>query len=151
MRKDRVDDYVVFFILFRKVRADLHVRAFDFEVHRLAKIVQQPRAFRQIYVYAEFGRHRAGKVRHLKRVPQHVLPVTRSEFQTAEQLDDFGMQAEQTAFEHCVFSVLLDLRVEFFFDFLHRLFYSRGVNASVRDEFFERDAGYFPSHRVETR
>lgn len=46
-----------------------------------------------------------------------------------------GMQAEQTAFEHCVFSVLLDLRVEFFFDFLHRLFYSRGVNASVRDEF----------------
>ena len=70
------------------------MRTFDFEVYRFTDVVEQTSAFGEVYVYPEFGSHKTREMSDFERVLQYVLTVTRSEFKSAEQFDEFGMNTE---------------------------------------------------------
>ena len=148
VRHNRIDDVIALFILFGDVRTDLDMRAFLFVIDCLAYIMQQSRALCKVDVQTEFCRHHAGKLRHFDGMFIHVLAVTRAVFQSAEQLDQFRMKPENTDLEHSGFAVFLDLLVEFLFDFFDRLFDPCGMNPSVADQFFKRNARNFSADGI---
>ena len=151
VRLDAVDDVSVLPVFFGEVHADLNVRALHLVIDSLADIVQQSAALGEVYIHAQFRRHDAGKVGNLDGMFQHVLPVAGAEFQPSQQFDEFGVQAEDAAFEHRALSRVFDLLVEFLSNLLHRLLDAGGVDSAVLNELFERHAGDLPSHGVKTR
>ena len=67
-------------------------RAFDLVRQRLADVVHQRRAARELLVEAELGGHHAGEEPRLDRVQPLVLRVARAEVERADELDDLGMR-----------------------------------------------------------
>ena len=61
------------------------------------------------------------------------------------------MQPEDAHFEHGVLARSFDLLIDLFGDLFHRLLNAGGVDAAVRDEALEREAGDLPSDGVEAR
>ncbi len=66
--------------------------ALNFVVDRLADIVQETGALGQGNVHAELSGEQAGDLGDLDGVVEHVLTVARAESQTAEELDEIGLQ-----------------------------------------------------------
>ena len=89
-------------------------------------------------------------LRDLYGVLVHVLPVTRPVFEPAEQLDKFGMDAEDADLEHRRFAVFLDLLIEFLSDLFHRFLDAGGMDAAVVDQLFKGEPGDFPADGVKT-
>ena len=67
------------------------------------------------------------------------------------ELDELGMQPEDAHFEHGVLARGFDLLIDLFGDLFHRLLDAGGVDAAVRNEALEREAGDLPSDGIEAR
>ena len=92
VRADRVRDELGLAEPARDVGADHGVAALDLVGQRLADVVHQRRAARELLVEAELGGHHAGEEARLDRVQPLVLRVARAEVERADQLDDLGMR-----------------------------------------------------------
>ena len=81
---------------------------------------------------------------------QNVLAVTRTVFQTAEELDQFGMEAVDPRLERRLFAGVFNDLV----DFLRRLFDGlldpRRMDTAVLDQFFKGDARDLAADRIES-
>ena len=77
---------VAFIVFLGKIRADVHVRAFDLVVDGLADVVQQAGALGQRDVHAQLGGHHAGTGAETSmRMLQHVLAVAGAVAHAAQQ------------------------------------------------------------------
>ena len=61
------------------------------------------------------------------------------------------MEAVDANFEYGGFARFANGRVDLFARFFHHLFDARGVDASVENQFLERDACHFAADRIESR
>ena len=148
---DGVDDFLGLLILAGDVDADGHVAALDLVVDGLADIVQEAGALGGGHVDAELGSEQAGNVRNLDGVVEHILAVTGAVLHAAEQLDELGMQAVDVCLENGALALGLDGGVDLLLGLGDHFLDAGGVDASVLNELFERDARDFAPHGVEAR
>ena len=134
-----------------EVRADDGMRPFDLVVDGLAKIMQESGAFGGDRIESELACDGTGKRRDLERMLQDVLSVRGAVLETAERLDDVGMQVVNAHVESSLLAGLLHLLVDVTRRLLEHLLDAGGMDAAVGDEVLERDAGGLATYRVEAR
>ena len=125
--------------------------AFDRLVHTLADIMEEAGPLCQCRIEAEFAGHHAREEGDLHAVLQHVLSVTRPILHTAEKSENLAMRAMEAHFQERVFARLENLLLQFIPHLFHDLFDPGGVDASVSDQSFERDACHLAPERIECR
>ena len=138
MRGDGIDDLRRFTVLARQLRADDRVRTFDFMIHGLADIVQQRGPARLFFIQTQLRRHRTANERRFDGMEQHVLRVTVTILEPAQELDDLRMNAVNTDIENRLLTGLANRLVELLLRFAHDFFDTAGMNAAVGDQFFQR-------------
>ena len=143
------DDRLAFAVLAQKIDADLEVRALHFAIDRLADVVQERRAHRDVRVEADFPRHDAGEAGDFRRMVQHVLPVAGAEFQPAHEPQDLRMEIVEPELERHRGAFLAHRLVGFVLDLLHDLFDARRVDASIGDEALDGLLGDLAPVRIE--
>ena len=104
VRLDGVNHFRVFLEFFGDVNADGDMRALDLMVNGFADVVQQAGALCQRRIDAQLRRHVAGQMRHFDGMAQNVLPIARPEAETAEDLDELGVNAVNTRFKNGAFA-----------------------------------------------
>ena len=149
VRFNRVDDAGRFLVLLGEVYTDLDMAALDLVVDRLADIMQQAGAAGGDRIEPKLARHHAGDMRDLDRVHQHVLTIAGTVTQTAENLDEFGVDAMYAGFKRGAFAFgfddLIDLAAGLFNHFLN----AGGMDPSIHNQLFERQTRDLASYRVE--
>ena len=81
---------------------------------------------------------------------KHVLTVTRTEFQPAEQLDELRMKPEYARVKTRTVSGFLDGHLHLLLYLLSHLLYPRRMNTTVCYELLYSYTGYLPPHRIKT-
>src|SRR5262245_3261153 len=137
-------------VLAEEVDAELQVRALHFAIDRLADVVDERGADRDVRVEADLLRHDAGEARDFGGVREHVLAVAGAELQAAHQPQDVGMQIVQPELEGDRGAFLAHLLVGFVLHLLHDLLDAGRVNAAVGDEPLDRLLGDLAAVRIET-
>ena len=129
--------------------ADQRVAALHLMGERLADVVQHRAPLEQQRVHPQLAGHHAGDVRRLDQVPEHVLPVGGAVAQAAQQVDEFRVHLGDAQLDQRVFAgplaQLLDLGLTALVSVLDPL----RVDAPVRDETFQREAGDLAPYRIE--
>ena len=135
--------------LARHRRTDGGVRALDLLVDRLADVVQQAGAARQLDVEPELAGHDAGEEADLDRVRQQVLRVRRAELEPADRAHQLGMHLVQAEVEHRLLAGVLTVRLDLVGALGHDLLDARGMDAPVGDEPRQRQLGDLAPQRIE--
>src|SRR3989344_1845722 len=130
---------------------NLHMRAGDFMIHRLANIVEKGGSFGYCGIGTEFLSEHARDMGHLNRVLEDILAVACAEMKPAENCDNTGIQIVYSAFVDRFLSFFLDNFVYFLLGVLYRFFYFCRLNSSVHDKALKSDSGYLPSDRIKRR
>ncbi len=117
----------------------------------LAQVVKQARALRHIGIEAELARQERGEEGRLDRMVQNVLVVGKPVAQSAEQLDDLGMEAVDVELVDGVLPGLRRHELDFVLGPLDRLFDAGGVDAAVLNECLEGDPCDLAAHGIEGR
>ena len=105
-----------------------------------------------IYVVdAELGSEQACNVRNLDGVVEHILAVAGAVLHAAEQLDQLGMQTVDVRLENGALALGLDGGVDLLLSLGDHFLDAGGVDASVLNELFERDARDLAPHGIEAR
>src|SRR5688572_8342755 len=133
----------------QEVHADLRVTALGLVVHRLANVVQQPAAPRELPVEPELVGDRLGKVCDFQTVPQDVLPVACAVTKAAEHRDDWLGDVREVRFRHRLLADLRELIVHLLARDRDDPLDARRVDAAVLNEPLEADARDLAAHRVE--
>src|SRR6187549_1125196 len=98
--RDRLRDLGRFAVLAHELGADLGVGAFLLVIDRLADVVEQARAARQLDVGAELRGDQPGEISNLDGVEQHVLRIRLPELEPAQQLDQVGVYTVKPEVEY---------------------------------------------------
>ena len=151
MRGHRHHHRLVLAVLAQEVDADLQVRPFHLAIDRLADIVEERGADRDVGVEAHFPGHDAGEPRDLGGVGQHVLPVAGSVLQPAHQPQDLRVEVVEAELERDGRPFLAHRLVGLFLHFLDDLFDARRMNAAVGDQALDGLLGDLAAIRIETR
>ena len=117
----------------------------------LADIMQESAALGKHDITFEFCRHESRKMRHLDGVREHILPVTRTVAHAPEETHKLGMNAVDARLERRLLPRLLDALIDFASRLLNHLLDARGMNASVLNQLFERNACNLAAHGVKAR
>ena len=137
-------------VLAQEVDAELEVRALHVAVDRLADVVEERGADRDVRVEPELPcAMMPARKRDFLRVVQDVLAVAGAELQPAHQPQNFGMQVVQSELEGRGLAVLADGLVHVVLDLLDDLFDPRRMDAAVRDQPLDRLLGDFAAIRIE--
>src|SRR5690606_34564543 len=110
---NRVHDARVQPVALGELRADHGVGSFHLMVDGLAEVMEQAAGLGDHDVRAQFGGDHTGDMRGFNRVGMLVLAVAGAEFQPAQQLDNFGMQAMDAGFISRPFAFLADDLLDF--------------------------------------
>ena len=86
---------------------------FEFMVEGLSAVVEQARAFRKLHVESELAGHQTREMGNFDGMHENVLAVRRPVFQTAEELDQFGVESVDARLERRLFAGVLDDLVDF--------------------------------------
>ena len=127
------------------------MRALQVAVDRLADVVQERGARRDVAVEAELLRHDAGEERDFERVVQDVLPVARAELQPAHEAEDLRMEVVEPELERRGLAFLADRLLHLRLDLLDHLLDARRVDAAVGDEPRNRLPRDLAPERIERR
>ena len=125
--------------------------ALDLVRHRLADVMQQCRDFRDAHISANFLSNHTSHLGHLSRVLQHVLPVTRPEFQLTEQSLHFLRDADDASFAHGVLAGLLDFFIDLFFRLGDNFFNAGRVDTAIFHQHLEAQSSHLPANWIKTR
>src|SRR5690606_25017295 len=98
----------------------------------------------------QFGDEYTGDMRGFNRVRMLVLAVAGAEFQPAQQLDNFGMQAMDAGFISRPFAFLADDLLDFGAGVFDQFLDARRVDAAIHHQLGHRAFGDFTAHGVET-
>ena len=144
-----MDDRLRFLVLLGKVYADLDVAALDLMVDCLADVVQQAGAACGQGIKPQFAGHHAGDMCNLDGVLQYVLTVAGTVTQTAEDFDQFGVDAVDAGLEGGALALALDDLLDLSAGLVDHFLDAGGMDAAVHDQLFERQTRDFAAHRVE--
>ena len=133
VRLDAVHDRLRLVHAPREVGADDRVRTLDLVVDRLAEVVEQAGALRELDVDAELGGHDAGEVADLERVLEHVLAVAGAVLQAAEGADELRVQPVDSAVEGRLLAGLVDGLADELLGLVEHLLDAGRVDAPVGD------------------
>ena len=137
-------------VLARELRADGGVRALVLLIDRLADVVQQAGAARELDVEPELGRHQAGEIADLDRVQQHVLRVRRAELAAGRAArTSSGCTLVQAEIEHRLLAGLLALRLDLLSCLARRPPRCASDGCARRRRAREREPRDLAAHRVE--
>ena len=120
-------------------------------VDGLAQVVQKTGTLGGHNVQTKLGGHNAAQVRDLKRMLQHVLTKRGAVAQSAQGLDDLGMQVVDTGIEGGLLAGLAHTLLNQVGGLVVHLLDAGGVNTTVGNEVLERHAGSLTTDRVEAR
>src|SRR3989344_6441918 len=148
VRLHRLDYALVHAELLKDAAAYLHVRTRHFMVDSLSDVVEQRPRARDGRVSAQFFRKHAGEMRHLDRVVEDVLAITRAEVEAAEDHKELRVQIRDAGLICGLGPFLFDDGINLSLGFLHGLFYFFRLYAAVENEILERDARYLAAYRV---
>ena len=90
----------------------------------------------------------AGKQGNLDGVVEHILTVTGTELQTAEQAYKLCVDAVDTDLKDSTFTGLLDDGINFTAGFFHHFLNAGGMNTTVGNEFFQSETSNLTADRV---
>ena len=137
-----------FLVLPGNLCTDGHMAALDLMVNGFTDIVEQTGPLCGGYVHTQLGGNQTGNMADLNGVVQHVLAVAGTVLHTAQQLDDFGVQTVNVRFKSCPLAFCLNGGIDFLLCFGNHFFDVRRVDTSIGNQFFQCNAGHFPTHRV---
>ena len=120
-------------------------------VDGLAQVVQKAGALGGRNIQTKLGGHNAAQVGDLKRVLQHVLTKRGAVAQSAQGLDDLGMQVVDTGIEGGLLAGLAHTLLNQVGGLVVHLLDASGVNTTVGNEILERHAGGLTTDRIEAR
>ena len=103
----------VFAVLLADVDADLDVTALNLVVERLADIMQQTGTAGQLDIDTQLAGHQASQPGHFQRMAQHILAEAGAVLQTANELDQVGMQAVNAQLHNGFVALALHLNFQF--------------------------------------
>jgi len=149
MRLHRLNHALANVKLLEDTAPDLDVRALNLVIDRLADVVQKRSGARNRLVNAELLREHAGEMRRLYRMLKQVLPVARAEVETAEERRQLRIKTDDTGLICRGFALLLHNIRNFGTSLLDDLLYLDRLDASVGDEFLERNLRDVPTEWVE--
>ena len=151
MGLDRVGDRLALAVAARHRGADLGVGALDLVADGLADVVQERRPLGRLDRDAELGGDRAGDLRRLDQVVEHVLAVGGPEAQPAEHLEQLRIDPVDPGLELGALALgdhrRLDVRLRLLVDLLDR----RRLDPAVGDQPLERQPGDLAADAVEAR
>ena len=124
---------------------------FHLAIDRLADVVEEGGADRDVGVEADFPGHDAGEPRDLGGVGQHVLAVAGAVLQPAHQPQDLRMEVVQAELERHRRAFLAHRLVGLVLHLLDDLFDARRMNAAVGDQAFDRLLGDLAAVGIEAR
>ena len=148
---DRVDDNGLLAITAGKLGANDSMRALNVVIDGLAQVVQKTSALGGHNVQTKLGGHNAAQVGNLKRVLQHVLTKRGAVAQSAQSLDNLGVQVVDTGIEGGLLASLTHTLLNQVGSLVIHLFDAGGVNAAVGNKVLERHAGSLTTDRIEAR
>ena len=125
--------------------------ALDLMVERLADVMQQARAARLLDVDAQLPGHEPGQPGDFQAVGQYVLAVGGAVLQPPDQLDEVGVQAVDAQVHDRFFALALHLQLKLAAALVHRFLDAGGVDAAVRDQALQRQAGDLAAGLVKAR
>ena len=125
------------------------MRQLGFLLGNLSDIVQQAGPLGEFGVEPQFGSHHRADVGHLAGVLQEVLPVGGAVFHTADQPDQFDVQAMDAQVDTGALAGLQNLVLELLLDLRDHLLDAGRVDAAVDDQLVERQPRHFAAHGVE--
>ena len=132
-----MDDRRALVILAGQLSADGHVGALLLMVDGFADVMQQAGALGQLNVRPQLRSHHAAQVADFDGMLEHVLAVAGAVAKTAQQLDQFGMDAMLTGLEHGLLAGLPDLVLHLLAGLFHALFDAGGMDSPVHDQFLD--------------
>ena len=115
--------------------------AFHIVGERLSDVVQKTCPTCQRCVHTQLLRHNTGEDSHLNGVLQDVLTVACPVAQTSQQAHQIGIDTVNVDLKCCAFASLLEGGVHVLLGFFHHFLNAGRVDASVRDELFQRQPG----------
>ena len=125
------------------------MRALDLVVDGLADVVEEAAAAGDFDVGAELVRDHRGEVRRLDGVLELVLAVAVRYFSRPRVRTISGCRPGTAGLDDRLFAGVLDRVVDFLAGLLDHLLDAGRVDAAVRQELRQRDAGDLAAHRVE--
>ena len=131
--------------------ADNGMRTLDVMVDSLAKIVQQAGTLGGHNVQAKLGSHHAAQVGNLEGMLEHVLTKRGAVAQSAQGLNDLGVQVVDTGIEGSLFASLAHALLNQVGGLVIHLLDAGRVNAAVSNKVLEGDARGLATDRIETR
>src|SRR5207237_6950579 len=149
MRGDRLQHRFALAVLAQEIETELQVRALQIAVDRLADVVQERGARRDMTVQAELFRHDAGEEGDLTRVVQHVLSVACAELEASHQLQDVRVQVVQPELERRGFSLAAHALFHLPLHLFHHLLDSCRMNAAICDQTLDGLARDLTAERIE--
>ena len=149
VRGNAIHDERILAVLGRHLDAKLHVRSFVLVGEHLTDVVQQRSPLREDDVESELARHNAGKPRHLLRVLQNVLAIARSPMHSSDKLDQLWMQSVDSRLVRRLLADLDNLSIHFLAGLIDDLLDPTGVDAPIRHQLFQGEAGYLAADRIE--
>ena len=141
MGLDRVDDNGLLAISAGKLGANDSMRALNVVVDGLAQVVQKTGALGGHNIQTKLGGHHAAQVGNLKRVLQHVLTKRGAVAQSAQGLDNLGMQVVDTGIEGGLLAGLAHALLNQVCGLVIHLLDAGGVNTAVGNEVLKCNAG----------
>ena len=119
-------------------------------IHGLADIMQQTGPLGDPHVQPKLCSQQAGKVRHLHRMLQGILPEACPEFHLSKQSDQFRVNAVDPHLQGCSLALLLDHHFHFFLSLLHHLLDPGRVDTPVHNQLLQSNPGHLSADGVET-
>ena len=123
--------------------------ALDLVVERLADVMQQTGTAGQRDIHAHLACQQTGQPGHLHAVGQRILTKAGAVLQTANELDEVGVQAMDAQLHDSALALPLHLQLEVVAALFHRLLDAGRMDAAIADEAFQRHAGHFAAGLVE--
>ena len=151
MRRDAIHHQWILAVLRGHLHAQLYVRALVLVREHLAHVVQQRAALGHCHIQPELGRHDAGKVGHLLRMLQNVLPVARAPLHAPDELDELRMQSVHTRIVCRLFAGLDDGRVDFLLRLVDDFLDAARMDPAVGHQFLQRQPCHLAPDGIEAR
>ena len=122
--------------------------ALDLMVNCLADIVQETGTLCGGDINAKLGCNKAGNVRHLDRVIEHILTVAGAVSHAAEKLDKLLIKTVDISLEHGSFAFGLDGGVDLLLSLGDHFLNAGRMNSAVGNELFKCDTGDLTANGV---
>ena len=148
MTSDDIDDLLRLTVLAREIGADRHMGPLNLMADRLSDVMQETAALGEHDITVKLRCHESRQMGDLDGVCKDVLPIARTIAHTPEETHEFRMNAVHSRLECRLLARLLDPLLDLAPCLLDHLLNACGMDASVLNQLFKRNACDLTPHGV---